>query len=664
MKKLSFYLILFSSILLITCQKEVSYETGGAPSHGSLLDDGSGDCLPKTVNGTYAAGTQLAATNTIQVSVNVTKTGKYTVFSDTVNGYYFRATGIFSTLGSNSITLKGFGNPAASGINNFLIQYDSSACNVAITVLPTGSGGPAAFTIQSSGTPAVCSTSGATGNYIVGTALGASNTDTFTVNVTTIGTYSVTSDTVNGIWFNSNGTGTFTATGSQQLILYGHGTPTGTAGIDSLRVTAGSSTCRFGVTVTSGAVGTLGGAGGTCTPATPSGTYTQGVALTSGNTVQIQITTTTAGAYNITTNTVSGFSFAASGNATLGSQPITLIGTGTPTASGAIVFTVTFGASTCTFTVNVTSSGATGTLGGAGGTCTPVTINGTYTQGVALTSGNTVQIQINAATGGAYNISTNTVSGFSFTGSGNATTGIQIITLNGTGTPTASGAIVFTVTFGTSNCTFTVNVAAAPVADYFPRTTNSNWSYEFGGVATDSLYVNVIASTLSALGNTYNIFMQNDGSTVDTSGYYRKSGNDYFHYVNLADYFSFDIPQWVEFNFIKDNQSAGFSWTTTGYVGSIGGNPITIRIKFTILQQDVPISLTTSAGTVNYPNTIVVQEQYEAFNGATWVSLDSSIGYFKDYYSRNIGWIMDEYYDTSGTLDPTSTMRLRRYVVF
>ena len=86
MKKPFFYLFLFSSILLITCQKEVSHETGGIPSEGSLLDDGSGDCLPKTVNGSYVAGTALSATaNTIQVAVNVTKTGSYTILSDTVN---------------------------------------------------------------------------------------------------------------------------------------------------------------------------------------------------------------------------------------------------------------------------------------------------------------------------------------------------------------------------------------------------------------------------------------------------------------------------------------------------------------------------------------------------------------------------------------------------
>jgi hypothetical protein len=566
MRKLLYYLFLFSSILLITCQKELSYETGGAPSHGSLLDDGSGDCYPKTVNGVYEAGTALSqTTNTIQVTVNVTKTGNYTIFSDTINGYYFRATGIFSTVGSNSVTLKGYGTPATSGVNNFLLQYDSTACNVAVTVLPAGAGGPAQFTILSSGTPAVCSTSGPTGNYVVGTALNASNRDTFNINVTTIGTYNVKSDTVNGIYFSASGT--FTTTGNQQLVLMGQGTPTGSAGTVTLHVTVGSSTCSFQVTITSGAVGTLGGAGGTCTP--------------------------------------------------------------------------------------------------------PASINGTYTQGTALTSANTVQVQINVTTAGAYSISTNTVSGFSFSGSGNAVTGTQLVTLNGTGTPTASGPVVFTVTFGSSTCTFTINVAAAPVIDYFPRTTNSNWSYEWNDTPTDSVYKVVIPATLTVPPSTvYNIFMPNDGtgSGLDSTGnypagYYRKNNSDYYEWFNYGNFIGYDNPGWAEYIMLKDNVPAGTNWTSNGFAGTIGGNPYNIRFSYTILQKDVPLIVTTSLGTANYTNVIIVEEKYQMeVTPGNWQDITSLVGSGKSYYARNIGLVLYEVYDTTNT--KTDWMELRRYVVY
>src|SRR5450759_2704797 len=134
------------------------------------------------------------------------------------------------------------------------------------------------------------------------------------------------------------------------------------------------------------AIGTLGASSGVCTPVSPSGTYTQGVTLTSTNTVQVQVTVTTPGTYTISTNTVNGVSFSKTGTFTAtGVQTVILIGSGTPVSSGNQNFIVTFGSSTCNFTQNFVAGSppATGTLGGSPGSCTPVTPSGTYTQGVA-----------------------------------------------------------------------------------------------------------------------------------------------------------------------------------------------------------------------------------------------------------------------------------------
>src|ERR1700676_2807850 len=108
MKKHFVYILALGVVLMNSCQKEFSFETGGAPSIGSLQSNTSGDCLPKTVNGTYIAATALVtATNTISVQVNVTHTGTYLINTDTVNGYYFRTSGTFTTVGSNTVTLRG-----------------------------------------------------------------------------------------------------------------------------------------------------------------------------------------------------------------------------------------------------------------------------------------------------------------------------------------------------------------------------------------------------------------------------------------------------------------------------------------------------------------------------------------------------------------------------
>jgi len=97
-----------------------------------------------------------------------------------------------------------------------------------------------------------------------------------------------------------------------------------------------------------------------------------------------------------------------------------------------------------------------GSLGGSPGNCTTATFAGTYAKGIALTAANTLTVQINVATAGTYTVSTNTVNGVTFSGTGALSTGLQNVTIQGTGTPTNSGAQVYTVTFGNSSCSFTL----------------------------------------------------------------------------------------------------------------------------------------------------------------------------------------------------------------
>jgi hypothetical protein len=259
-----------------------------------------------------------------------------------------------------------------------------------------------------------------------------------------------------------------------------------------------------------------------------------------------------------------------------------------------------------------------------------------------LTNSNKVILQVNVTTIGSYSITTTAVSGITFTGSGNFTaTGAQTVVLTGSGTPSAAGAVTIPVTAGSSNCSFTVTVV--PI-DYYPRTTNSNWSYEFDDDPIDSLLRKVIAPTKSALGNTYNIFMETSDASAgfDSSGYFRKAGGDYYQYFDIGFLFDLDNPVWVEYIFLKDNVAAGTTWrsnTSNGnftYTDSTGTHtvPITVRIKETIQQKDVSVTVN---GT-SYPFTIVVKEEYEySFDGGTtWDVSD----YYSVYdYARNVGLI-------------------------
>ncbi len=72
-KQLLLLFLILSVVLTNSCLKEHSYENGNGPSQGTLQDDGTGDCLPKTVNGSYVVGTILEGNvNYIEVQVDVT----------------------------------------------------------------------------------------------------------------------------------------------------------------------------------------------------------------------------------------------------------------------------------------------------------------------------------------------------------------------------------------------------------------------------------------------------------------------------------------------------------------------------------------------------------------------------------------------------------------
>lgn len=131
--------ILISGLLLAgifaACSKELSYEGPDIPSEGSMQSDITGDCLPKTVNGKYEVGIPLVAdSNTIGVTVNVTVPGIYDISTDTINGFFFNAKGRFTTAGANAIKLRSTGTPFAAGVSNFRISFDSTFCDVQVTI--------------------------------------------------------------------------------------------------------------------------------------------------------------------------------------------------------------------------------------------------------------------------------------------------------------------------------------------------------------------------------------------------------------------------------------------------------------------------------------------------------------------------------------------------
>ncbi len=94
------------------------------------------DCNSANKYGTYVIGVALNSSNTITIDVVVNSYNTYSINTNTVNGYSFSASGAFSSLGINTITLIGSGTPIVSQTDTFTIDFAGTGftCNLDVTV--------------------------------------------------------------------------------------------------------------------------------------------------------------------------------------------------------------------------------------------------------------------------------------------------------------------------------------------------------------------------------------------------------------------------------------------------------------------------------------------------------------------------------------------------
>src|SRR5436190_2111106 len=411
-------------------------------------------------------------------------------------------------------------------------------------------------------------------------------------------------------------------------------------------------------------------ASGNCLGAVVSGTYMKDTAIKASDYIDVSVKVDTIGTYIISSDTVNGYYFKATGTfTTTGTQTVRLVGVGKPLIAGTNSFRVTYDGTVCDFNVVVT--GATSPPPGSAVftiNCTGATPAGTYMAGTALAAANTITLNVTVSTVGTWNVTTSpAVNGITFSGTGTfATTGAHTIVLTGSGTPAVAGTNTFTVTGGTGTCTFQATTTAVAIPDYFPRTTNSNWSYDenFPGSAIDTFLSKVIPQTFATGGNTYNIIMYSYDATqgFDTLGYYRRNGSDYYEWGDMS-YGVLDNPVRGEFIFLKDNQTVNTKWNSTQFSG-IATDPnsgtsfnATLRWEFTIVQQNASVTVN---GTP-YANTIQVKQELQVQNGATWIPAY----YYQNYFAKDKGLIKQEVYDIStGTPALIYTDLVKRLVIY
>jgi hypothetical protein len=225
------FALLVAAVFFITCKKEYSYEGGNGgvvtppppiPTAAEYTLTGSpNDCEAPSIYGEYFAGRQFTSSNTIQINVNVTVAGPWSITTDTLNGVYFSASGTFTHTGNQSVILNGNGRPDQPRNFHFSILAVGSSCTFTLPVI--NSGALATYVIESgSGTATPCNFM-PQGDYTSHSTLGPANSVSIRVYVTNPGNFTIATNMVNGIQFYY--TGAFTMTGSQDVFLAGSGTP-------------------------------------------------------------------------------------------------------------------------------------------------------------------------------------------------------------------------------------------------------------------------------------------------------------------------------------------------------------------------------------------------------------------------------------------------------
>jgi hypothetical protein len=104
---------------------------------GVDIEGGQGDidCGSIHVNGQYIVNTPVDVNNTIELTVNVTTPGPYTISTAEVNGVTFSTTGEFTATGPATVVLVGSGTPVNRGTIGYNVSLGQSSCVFSLNVL-------------------------------------------------------------------------------------------------------------------------------------------------------------------------------------------------------------------------------------------------------------------------------------------------------------------------------------------------------------------------------------------------------------------------------------------------------------------------------------------------------------------------------------------------
>lgn len=140
MKYLLSLCLFFAYCTLISCDQKMVHDgsfnnTSLGTAVGTLKDDNN-SCLPAAVKGTFSTGT-VNSDAYLEISVNVASPGSYLITTNTVNGVFFYAKGVFYQKGIQKVQLTGKGDFQAGGTFPFTYTFNDMSCTLDVPVAGT-----------------------------------------------------------------------------------------------------------------------------------------------------------------------------------------------------------------------------------------------------------------------------------------------------------------------------------------------------------------------------------------------------------------------------------------------------------------------------------------------------------------------------------------------
>jgi hypothetical protein len=118
------------------CTANISVGTGATGTAIYSMGGAPNSCTGFNLTGTWQAGQIIqAGVNNVVMNVNVTAVGIYQINIAAVNGVSFTGSGIFNTLGVQSIALSASGTPVNSGAYNYVVSSNTTNCTFSINYL-------------------------------------------------------------------------------------------------------------------------------------------------------------------------------------------------------------------------------------------------------------------------------------------------------------------------------------------------------------------------------------------------------------------------------------------------------------------------------------------------------------------------------------------------